>query len=418
MIPPSKSTTHRAVICAALADGESRIAPIIMSEDVEATCRCMTALGARIRVENDSDGSSFGALFVKGIGTAPLSVSPTLDCGESGSTLRFLLPAVLLQSETIALTGSDRLMQRPLGPYLEALRKNGAMIEQGTDSDGKSVLKVKGPIKAGKYLLPGDVSSQYVTGLLLALPLLDGDSEIVLSTPLESSAYVDLTISVMRQFGVDVNSTDGGRFRISGGQKYSPCAYEVESDYSNAAFFLVAGALGYEAECLGLKKDSLQGDRAILDILKTCGAKVVYTDRGGICISPGNKRAMTIDARQIPDLVPVLAVLLCFCEGESRIINAGRLRLKESDRLDAVTTELNGLGAKISEGTDFLDIQGVEELYGGIASSHNDHRIAMALAVASLKCRDAIEIQGAGCVSKSYPDFWEDFGETERVIKA
>ena len=417
-VPPSKSIAHRAVICAALASGESRIRPIILSDDVEATCRCMAALGAEIRHESDPERPSSGTLIVQGIGKGFDAESPILDCGESGSTLRFLLSAALLQSETVTLTGSDRLMQRPLGPYLEALMENGALIEQGTDPDGKSTLTVKGPLKAGRFMLPGDVSSQYVTGLLLALPLLDRDSEIILSTPLESSAYVDLTISTMREFGVSVDCTEGGRFQIPGGQKYRPRAYTVEPDFSNAAFFLVAGALGYEAECLGLKKNSLQGDKEIIEILKTCGAEVTYTARGGIRVSPGRKRSLTIDARQIPDLVPILAVLLCFCEGESRIINAGRLRLKESDRLDAIASELNRLGAKITEGEDFLDIQGVEDLAGGKCSSHNDHRIAMALAVASIKCKKAVEIEGAACVSKSYPDFWKDFGETERVIKA
>ncbi len=436
-IPPSKSIAHRAVICASLAMGESRISPIGLSEDVRATCRSMEALGAAIRFDE-----ALGTLIIQGINKPREKDSvPLLDCGESGSTLRFLLPLALLRDTKVRLTGSKRLMERPLGAYIETLKANGASVEYLKNGEKENeepandvpILEVKGPLIPGKYLLPGDVSSQYISGLLFALPLLSEESEVQLTTPLESASYVDLTIDVMERFGLRVEKTKDGGYRIPGRQRYQPCNYRVEADFSNAAFFLVAGALGVEIECAGLDPNSRQGDKEILDILKNCGAKIEYRTSSSakenakqesfsenviIRVSPGDKKAMTIDVRQIPDLVPILSVLLCFCKGESRIINAGRLRLKESDRLSAVTEELNRLGAKIEEGPDWLKIEGIESFSGGECDSHNDHRIAMALAIAAYKSNGIVRIKDASCVKKSYPSFWEDIGETERVVKA
>ena len=333
-IPPSKSASHRALICAALAQGVSNIDNIKHSEDIVATLDCVKALGVNFAQIND-------AVRFNGNGIDPTSKA-LLDCGESGSTLRFMIPIALLSDKEIHLTGHGRLMQRPLKAYKEALEENGAKIEQNDD-----VIIVKGPIKPGTYSFSGSVSSQYVTGLLFALPLLNGNSEIVLTSPLESKGYVDMTIDMLRQFGIEITNENYERFIIKGNQAYKASDHTVEGDYSAVAFFLAAGALGCDVQCFGLKNDSLQGDKAFIDILKRCGVRLKEQD-GYIQALPSKIQAITVDVKDIPDLVPPLTALLCFAEGESKIINAGRLRLKESDRLHALATEFNNLGASIS----------------------------------------------------------------------
>ncbi len=401
-IPPSKSASHRALICAALATGKSRIDNIKHSEDIVATLACAKALGVHFTQET-------GAVLFNGNGPDPKD-DAVLDCGESGSTLRFMIPIALLFDKELHLTGHGRLMQRPLKAYKEALEENGAEIEQNDDE-----IIVKGPIRPGTYSFSGSVSSQYVTGLLFALPLLDGDSKIVLTSPLESKGYVDMTIDMLNQFGIVIKNENYERFIINGNQTYKANDHTVEGDYSAVAFFLAAGALGCDVKCYGLKRDSLQGDKAFLDILKKCGVDITQKD-GTIQALPSKIQAITVDVKDIPDLVPPLTALLCFAEGESKIINAGRLRLKESDRLHALATEFNNLGAKIVEGEDCLTIQGVKTLTGGVSDAHNDHRIAMAIAVASIKSTGKIELHGASSVNKSYPAFWDDFCKIERSI--
>jgi 3-phosphoshikimate 1-carboxyvinyltransferase len=251
------------------------------------------------------------------------------------------------------------------------------------------------------------VSSQFVSGLLLALPLLDGDSELRLTTPLESRRYVDMTIDVMRRFGVRVESGDS-LYTISGGQRYRSTSYRVEADYSQAAFFLAASALGRDVEVSGLAPDSLQGDSAILRVLREMGAEILWRD-GTISVRAGRLCAVTVDAREIPDLVPPIAALCCFCEGASRVVNAGRLRLKESDRLQALSTELRKLGADIEESEESLSIRGAERLRGGVVDAWGDHRIAMSMAVAAIRCDGPVSLSGWRSVNKSYPGFWLDF---------
>ena len=401
-IPPSKSASHRALICAALAQGKSRIDNIKHSEDIVATLACANALGVDFTQET-------GAVIFNGNGIDPKD-NAVLDCGESGSTLRFMIPIALIFDKELHLTGHGRLMQRPLKAYKEALEENGATIKQ-TDKE----IIVKGSIRSGTYSFSGSVSSQYVTGLLFALPLLNGDSEIVLTTPLESKGYVDMTIDMLSRFGIELKNDNYERFIIKGNQAYKATDHMVEGDYSAVAFFLAAGALGCDVKCFGLKSDSLQGDKAFIDILKKCGVRIEEQD-GYIQALPSKIQAITIDVKDIPDLVPPLTALLCFAEGESKIINAGRLRLKESDRLHALATEFNNLGAKIVEGEDYLTIQGVKTLTGGLSDAHNDHRIAMAIAVASIRSTDKIELNGASSVNKSYPAFWDDFCKIERSI--
>lgn len=402
--PPSKSISHRALICAALAKGKSRIQNIsVDGEDVAATLTSIARMGLTYQIEGND-------IFLTG-GLQQLADKLVLDCNESGSTLRFLIPIAMLFPVTTTLTGRGRLMERPLTPYLDVLREHGGSAELEKDT-----LKVKGPIRPGSYELPGDISSQYVTGLLMALPLLDGDSEIRLTSPLESKGYVNLTISTMKSFGVMVEEIEDVGYRIKGNQNYHPCDFTVEADFSAAAFFLAAGALGCDVECLGLNPNSLQGDRAIVDFLGRVGAEVTIGPGGGVKAVKNRLEAITADVTDTPDIAPPLAALLCFCKGESKIVGARRLRMKESDRLHSLTTQLNALGAKIEEEEDSLTITGVEVLQGGTVDPQGDHRIAMAAAVASIRSQGQVTVLNPDCVSKSYPDFWVDFSKIERRI--
>ena len=364
--PPSKSQAHRLLIAAALADGESRIEHLADSQDIQATRRCMAAL------------------------KAPGEDLPVLDCGESGSTLRFLIPVALALRGGGRFTGRGRLMERPQKPYFDLFDEKGIAYRQ---EDG--VLTVQGRLTPGTFALPGDVSSQFVTGLLYALPLLEGDSRITLTTPLESRGYVDMTLEALERFGIRAECPDGRTLRVPGGQTYRPCRAAVESDYSQAAFYYAANGLGGQVEILGLNPRSAQGDRCIVPYhMQLCG--------------PGEAE---LDVSQCPDLVPPLAAHAALRQGITRIVNAARLRIKESDRLTAVTQVLTALGADVVEGADRLTITGQPEgLAGGVTvDSHNDHRIAMMAAIAATRCAAPVTIIGAECVAKSYPGFWEDY---------
>ena len=383
--PPSKSLSHRAVICAALAGGKSEIENLGRSDDIDATLSAMRILSGASRRGADE--------------------AVAIDCGESGSTLRFLLPIAAVLGRQAVFTGRGRLMSRPLDAYAGVFSAAGAMYSHEGDR-----IVVRGPMKSGEYSVPGNASSQFVSGLLLALPLLDGDSSIRLLTPLESSGYVGMTLDVMRQFGVSAERK-GSLYLVKGGQAYRPARYRVEADYSQAAFFLVAAALGRDVRVSGLCRESIQGDRAILSVLGDAGAEVSWRD-GTVIVRATRLSAITVDAREIPDLVPPIAALCCFCDGTSRIANAGRLRMKESDRLSALAAQLGKLGADVREGEDFLEITGRESikwLPGACASSCGDHRIAMAIATAAIRCQGLVRLSGWQSVAKSYPDFWRDF---------
>jgi 3-phosphoshikimate 1-carboxyvinyltransferase len=393
-LPASKSYSHRALICAALAaaQGESTISGLGTSEDIDFTKNALWLLGAKAFAEN-------GVTVVR---AAPPARGDMIDCGESGSTLRFLLPLAARGNRDIFFAGRRRLFQRPLGIYRDLFTQAGAEFEQ-RDYD----VRVRGPLKGGIFELPGDVSSQFVSGLLFALPLLEEDSEIRLSTPLESSASAMMTQEVLEHFGIRLDETRTG-YRVRGRQKYRPYVYNVEADYSQAAFFLAAAALGRPVTCAGLRPDSIQGDREILPILEKMGCKSHWSS-AGVTVDAGRLRSVTVDAREIPDLVPPIAALCCFGDGVSHIVNAGRLRLKESDRLHALAVELGRLGANIVEDRGGLTIFGKPYLDGGEADSHGDHRIAMALAVAAIRCQQPVRLSGWEHVNKSYPSFWEDF---------
>ncbi len=331
-----------------------------------------------------------------------------LDCAESGSTLRFFIPLAAMTGQPWRFCGRGRLMQRPQEVYRDIFAQAGAIFEQ---QHGE--ITVQGPLPAGSYRLQGDVSSQFLTGLLLALPLARGDSRLVLTSPLESAAYVDLTLDVMRAFGLSAVRNGTGGYHIPGSQSFHAADYTVEGDWSQAAFFLGAGALGRPVACAGLAENSRQGDAAVRDILSRMGARVGC--EGGLWRAhAGRLAAADIDAREIPDLVPPLAALCCFADGESHITGAARLRLKESDRLAALASQLRRLGANIRETDDGLAIRGQKNLRGGTADAVGDHRIAMALALAAIRCSGPVSITGWQSVKKSYPAFWLDFEQEEQ----
>lgn len=401
-IPPSKSLAHRVVIASGLCNGESSIDNISMSEDITATCEIMEKVGVKIlKLPNKLIISGNESLEFLPKGHSGYE----LQCKESGSTLRFLIPTLMQTGEKITFKGSGKLAQRPLKPYYEIFDNQN--IKYTTEA-GHLPLTVEGNLKPGIFELRGDVSSQFVTGLMYALPLLKGDSTIKLTTDLESIGYINLTLDVLTKFGVNIEKNNEREFRIKGNQKYKKCDYRIEGDFSQAAFYLAAGVLGGEVECLDLNIESLQGDRVIVDIIKKMGGEI-YLEDGILKASKSELKGTTIDVSQCPDLLPIVAVLGALSEGTTKIIKAGRVRTKESDRLRAITTELNKIGAEVIEETDSLIIHGKACLRGGTVDSWNDHRIAMAMAIASIKCTEPLTIEDSGSVKKSYPEFYEDF---------
>lgn len=382
--PPSKSEAHRLLIAAALAKGRSVITGLAMSQDIAATAGALEAFGARIVIKD-------GTAVVDGITEPPGTAS--VDCGESGSTLRFLIPVAAALGIRATFIGRGRLPQRPITPYLEELPKHGCEFLY----NGTMPFVVSGRLAPGDYRMPGDISSQFITGLIFALTLLRGDSRVILTSHLESRPYVDITADVLSRFGGSVEEIPEG-FLVRGGRRLAAVNARVEGDWSQAAFFEVANAIGNNIIINGLNVNSSQGDKKIIEICR----EMVYNNGVGL-------KAFELDCSDIPDLVPILAVLAAFCEGESRITNVARLRIKESDRLAAVSECLNSIGGQVKAYDDMLVIRGVESLKGGEVDSFNDHRIAMAMAVASTRCTSPLLIKNAECVSKSYPDFWEEF---------
>lgn len=394
-VPPSKSDVHRAIICAAMANGVSRISPVALSNDIKATIGCIKALGADAVLENN-------VLTVDGTNMYK-NKTALLDCGESGSTLRFFIPIAAVGNINATFVGKGKLPQRPIGIFTEALPKAGTVCK----TEGGLPLEIKGQLKSGIFEIPGNVSSQFITGLLLALPILEGDSEIVLTSPLESVGYIAMTIRTMKQFGVNIQATEKG-WHIKGGQSYKTCDYITDGDWSQAAFFMVLGAVSGKVTVKGVAKDSTQGDKKCAEILARFGAKVTQLDNE-VTVEKRELKAITIDASQIPDLVPVLSVCAAFAEGTTKIINAERLRIKECDRLKATAELLNNLGGKVKELSDGLEITGVSSLKGGNVNGYNDHRIVMSAAVCAARSDEDITATFAMSINKSYPDFYIDY---------
>lgn len=394
-MPPSKSAAHRAIICAALSKGKSVISPIEFSNDIKATTECMAALGAEISFNGKT-------LVVDGTNLFK-NKNAVLDCGESGSTLRFLIPVCAAGEVNVQFIGHGKLPERPIGIYLDCLPKKGVACV----TNGGLPLNISGQLKSGIYEIAGNVSSQFITGLLLALPLLDGDSEILLTSPAQSVGYIDMTIDIMQRFGVHVDRTPNG-WKIAGGQKYIPQDFTVEGDWSQAAFFMTAAALGGKITIDNLNIDSCQGDKECMEIYRRFGAKITES-QGEITIEHDKLIGINIDATNIPDMVPALAVTAALADGVTVITGAARLRIKECDRLAAMADGLSRLGAKIQETKDGFVITGVQTLKGAEVEGYNDHRIVMSLATAAVCTEGEIIISDRESINKSYPGFFEDY---------
>ena len=416
-IPPSKSYSHRAVIAAALAENsrKSKIDNLKFSVDIITTTDIMENWGAKIkRFES--------ALEIIGNDGKVVPKDKYVQCNESGSTIRFLIPIGITDENELIFDGKGKLVDRPLDSYYRIFDKQGIFYK---NENGKLPLTVNGKLKAGNYEIDGNISSQFITGLLYSLPLLDGDSKLTINKNLESKGYIDLTLEILKLAGIEIMNNDYKSFDIKGNQIYKPFDYTVEGDYSQVAFWIVAGIISAnkdnEVKCLHVNKNSLQGDREIIEIVQRMGAKLEISD-DYVIVKPSKTKGTVIDISQCPDIGPILTVLGALSEGETRIINGERLRIKESDRITSIKTELNKLGANVSEEGDSLIIKSVDRFNGGVTvSAWNDHRIAMSLAIASTRCEKEIILEEAESVRKSYPHFWDDFvkmgGEIEVIEK-
>lgn len=374
-IPSSKSCVHRLLIAAALADRLCFVGLNATNDDIKATARCLEALGAKVKsVEGGLEVTPVAAGQGKG----------ELFCGESGSTLRFMLPVAAAMGHEGTFTGAGRLPERPNAPLVKAMREHSVDV-----SSDLLPMKISGRLTGGEFAIAGNISSQYITGLLMALPLCEGDSRITLTTKLESAPYVDITIDILKKFGVEVIRDEKG-FVIPGGQKYtSPGRINAEGDWSGAAFWIAANVMGNDVECTGLDCNSTQGDKAIAEMVNRLGSE--------------------IDVTETPDLVPALAVAAAWYNGITRITGAARLRIKESDRLRAVSDMLINLGAKCTELDDGLIIEGGHGFTGGCVDGVNDHRIVMAAAIAAAVASGSVTITDSQATAKSYPGFFDEF---------
>lgn len=384
VIPPSKSMAHRAIICASLSNGISNLTNIDYSDDIIATIRAMESLGTTFGKLEDK-------LIVDGTKTFTKTDS-IIDCNESGSTLRFMTLLSIARENKVNLIGRGNLGKRPITTFYDIFDRQG--IEYSY-KEGILDLHIEGVLKSDTFKIEGNISSQFITGLLFTLPLLDGDSVVEITTNLESRSYLDLTISILDTFGIEIINQNYEKFIIKGNQEYTPRDYCVEGDYSQGAFYYAANYIGNNIDIKGLDANSLQGDKQCLEIIE------MFLNNDG--------KDITIDASNCPDAIPVMTVAGSLRNGKTTVINAGRLRIKECDRLKAITSELNKIGGKVTELTDGLIIEGVKGFTGGHVSSFDDHRIAMSMAIASTRCSEELIIDNQGCVSKSYPAFWEDF---------
>lgn len=390
-IPSSKSMAHRMLICAALGKGVSEISGISFSKDIEATISVMQALGAEFSIQGDT---------VKVTGITACPETALADCCESGSTLRFLIPVAAALGVETTFIGQGRLPQRPITPYLRELTKKGIDFHEYQNT---MPFTISGQLQSGRFEIEGDISSQFVTGLLLALPLLRDDSELILTSPLESAPYADMTINCMENCGVCVKELPEG-WRIFGKQHYHAKKLTVEGDYSQAAFFYVANAIGNQIVLENVPEKTVQGDRKIVEfITKMCYQK-----------NPSEEKFL-IDAKNIPDLVPILSVLATFSDRPTIISNAQRLSIKESNRLETTANMLNALGGNVKVTQDGLEIYPAV-LHGGTVDSAGDHRIAMCAAIAASGASAPVTILGAECVEKSYPAFFTDYQNLGGII--
>ena len=391
----SKSHAHRVLICAALSEKPTKIYCNVMSKDIAATIACLKSMGTEIITDGDT------------ITVIPkeFNKDSSLDCNESGSTLRFFMPVVSALGMNATINGRGRLPQRPISPLKEEMEKKGVAFHTGNVFP----LHLSGQLQSGEYEIQGNISSQFITGLLFALPILQGDSKLKLIPPVESKSYLDITVSVLRQFGIEIQEKEN-LYIIKGNQKYtSPEEIRVEGDWSNASFFLCAGALCEKGVTVtDLDTNSPQGDKKILEVLKNMGADVSISGNE-ITVKKNKLNGITVDASNIPDAVPIISVMATACEGDTKIINAGRLRIKESDRIASVMDMLSSVGADVTETDDGIIIRGGNILTGGTVNGYNDHRIVMSASILSSLCKDKVIITDSNAVEKSYPDFFTDF---------
>jgi 3-phosphoshikimate 1-carboxyvinyltransferase len=401
--PPSKSYTQRMLIAASLSQGISKISGPLVSDDTEATLRAVKALGVRVNLAN-------GCWTVEGTAEVKAAREP-IDCGESGATLRFMIPVAALAAKPSVFLLGHGLQQRPIEPLLQSLKELGAETSTGK-IHGKSYVKVEGGgIKGGKTSIRGDVSSQFISGLMFACTLASGDTEISVTTLLESKGYVEMTRKVLAEHGINIRvSEDLRKIHIPSGQTYKPCDHMVPGDFSSAAFLLAAAAITRSKVTVkNLDYSLVQDDKAIVGILKHMGVDGKVCSNQIVIEGTGESlKSVDVNAKDTPDLVPVCAALACYANGTSRIHGATRLRLKESDRLQSLHVELAKMGANIAVDQDSLTVKGPCKLQGAEINPHNDHRIAMACAVAAVRAESETVIHDAECVKKSYPRFFID----------
>ena len=395
--PASKSEAHRRMICAGLSDSEVILTDYMESADMAATKRCLTALGAEVSTKEN-------VLTVRG-GKLKPGFMPLLDCGESGSTLRFFVPLAMTVAGGGVFRMHGRLGSRPMDVYRDLFVPQGADWRMSAGADGTAELTVYGGLTPGNYELPGNVSSQFVSGLLFALPLLEGESTLTVKPPVESSGYIRMTIKAIEESGIHLEETAPFAWRIPGFQKYHAPSGALHGDYSQAAVLLCAAALGHEIAVTGLAPDTIQGDRAVIQHLQTLGAQVEEHDMT-VTVRGGKLHGAVLDMRDCPDIAPMLALVCQLAEGESRLVRCGRLRLKECDRLESTVNLLNKLGGRARIDGDTMVIQGVPKLQGGVTlNNDNDHRMVMLAAIAASVAERPVTVPGAEALNKSWPEF-------------
>ena len=409
--PASKSEAHRILICAALCDEPTQVHNLNLNnlnDDIRATINCLKALGAEFEFEDDF-------ILVKPINKVNINNTPELDCNESGSTLRFMLPVACALYDKVKFTGRGRLPERPLDDLLSVMKSHGVSF-----SDDKLPFETQGKLRAGEFKIRGDISSQYITGLLLAMPLLNDKAKITLTSSLKSADYVNITLKVLQDFNININNnlklkSPSAAFWLAAGALgcdfKSPGIISVGGDWSSAAFWLAAGALGCDVSVSGLDLKSEQGDKRILDLLKQFGAEIII-DEDNIKAKANKLLASNIDIDATPDLLPILAVVAAYADGESVFYNAARLRLKESDRIKSACEMINSLQiCEARELDDKLIVKGsnFRNLRGGFVNGFNDHRIVMSAAIAAVRCENEVIISDCDAVNKSYPKFFEDY---------
>ena len=398
--PPSKSMTQRAIAAALLADGQSLILNPSYCDDSLAAMSIAVSLGARVEPEA-------GRMKITGSGELR---EKKLNCGESGLAIRLFSPVAALYDEEITLSGAGSLKMRPMNMIGDALNQLGVKC---TSNDGFLPLTIRGPLRGGTCEIDGSVSSQLLTGLLMSLPLADNDSVIKVRN-LKSKPYIDMTLGILRDFGINISNNNYSVFEVPGRQNYKPLTYEVESDWSGGSFLLVAGAINGNIKISGLRTDSFQSDMGILKALEKAGAGMKISENN-IEVSKSDLKAFEFDATESPDLFPPLVALASYCKGVTKLKGASRLRHKESDRAASLSEEFGKMNIKVEMIDDYLVVTG-GKVKGAKVNSHNDHRIAMAAALAALGASDTVFIKDSHCIVKSYPGFFEDLRKVGAVV--